>query len=135
MGRRRPLWWMSWAAIVLWAVLLESADAKPPPLRFRKDGTFHIAQFTDLHFGQNDGAEDQMTLGVMRTVLQIEKPDLVVLSGDAVSGYAYPTNRSHSCMFGGAEGCFRSLVTPMESMHIPWAFAFGNHVKPHFSCF
>lgn len=45
-------------------------------------------QFTDLHYGEND-AWDQLTQDIQTKILEIEKPDLVVLTGDCISGYAW----------------------------------------------
>ena len=47
-----------------------------------------IVQFTDLHYGETD-AKDINSQQVQRTILKSEQPDLVVLSGDAVSGYGW----------------------------------------------
>jgi len=55
-------------------------------LIFKKDKTFKILQFTDLHFGENDFS-DYASLLQQEKLLELEKPDLVVLSGDAVSGH------------------------------------------------
>lgn len=86
------------------------------PLRFRADGSFTIVQLTDLHW--HDGEpEDLRTVELAGAVLDLEKPDLVVLTGDVVEG-------------GGSrdpgEG-LRRVVAPIEARGLPWAFAFGNH--------
>jgi hypothetical protein len=49
------------------------------PLRYRADGTFKIVQFTDLHFGSRE-IEDSLSITVMETVLDTEKPDLVIMT-------------------------------------------------------
>jgi 3',5'-cyclic AMP phosphodiesterase CpdA len=86
------------------------------PLRFRDDGTFTIVQFTDTHW-HNGEPKDQETRLLMEEVLDVEQPDLVVLTGDVI---------------GGA-GChdpaqsWRDCVAPIEERRIPWAAVFGNH--------
>ena len=56
-----------------------------------KDGKFKIVQFTDAHIGE--GPETDLgTMNVMRTVLNLERPDLAVATGDIISGYAYDKN-------------------------------------------
>ena len=53
-----------------------------PRLTFRKDGTFKITVFSDLHFGENPWddwgpVQDINSLNLMNTVLPDEKPDYV----------------------------------------------------------
>lgn len=52
-------------------------------LSFRKDGTFTIVQFTDLHW-MDGRPEDQRTREIMERVMDAEKPDLVVITGDVI---------------------------------------------------
>src|SRR5690349_2424747 len=69
------------------------------PLRFGPDGTFKIVQFTDLHYGELPPQKDvnssivqvysNHSQSIESLILSIEKPDLVVLTGDMVSGYAW----------------------------------------------
>jgi len=89
-------------------------------LRFRPDGTFKITQFTDLHYGEAE-LKDYSSGLVQDAVLDMEKPDLVVMTGDSVSGYAW----------NGTSGWFAErwaqLTASMISHNTTWAFAFGNH--------
>jgi len=85
-------------------------------LRFQKNKPFKLVQFTDVHYA--DGGEaDARTLRAMRSVLQNERPDLVVLTGDTVNGEK------------GREP--KELITqalaPVIEAQVPWAFLFGNH--------
>lgn len=104
---------------------------KPVP-RMRKDGKFKIMQVSDLHLstgtgicrnpeppGHNGGRceADPRTLEFVGRVLDDEKPDLVVLTGDQVNGETAPD--AQSAMFKIAE----LLVT----RKIPYAAVFGNH--------
>eukprot|EP00742_Colponemidia_sp_Colp-10_P000495 GILJ01000539.1.p1 GENE.GILJ01000539.1~~GILJ01000539.1.p1 ORF type:complete len:403 (+),score=48.96 GILJ01000539.1:40-1209(+) len=90
-------------------------------LRFREDGTFRIVQFTDLHFGEGDG-KDPKTQDVQRAVLAAEKPDLVIMTGDSVSGFAWD---------GQTKPWFAPLwkefTRPMTEFNARWAYALGNH--------
>ena len=86
------------------------------PLRFRSDGTFTIAQFTDVHWRDGDEA-DERTRALIERVLDIELPDLAVLTGDVVEG---------SEARDPAEAC-RQVVAPLEQRGVPWASVFGNH--------
>jgi 3',5'-cyclic AMP phosphodiesterase CpdA len=87
-----------------------------PILRFRADGTFTIVQLTDVHW--TDGEEpDLRARALIEAVLDAEKPDLVVLTGDIVEG---------SAAHDPAEAC-RQAVAPIEARGLPWAAVFGNH--------
>lgn len=86
------------------------------PLRFRGDETFTIVQLTDVHWRNGDEA-DQRSRALIELVLDIERPDLVVLTGDILSG-----EESHD---PGA--AYRAAAAPIEDREIPWAAVFGNH--------
>lgn len=86
------------------------------PLRFREDGSFVLVQLTDLHV--RDGDEDDLrTLRLVEDVLEIEKPDLVVFTGDVVGGDDCRDPRA----------ALRRALAPVVARALPWAFAFGNH--------
>ena len=53
-----------------------------------KTGKFRIMQVTDIHYGEDD-AKDKATTNMMSNLFQLEKPDLAILTGDMVSGYAW----------------------------------------------
>lgn len=82
-------------------------------LRFRQDGTFKIVQFTDVHMA--DGSEkDFRTMEGMTRILDMEKPDLVVFTGDMTYGEEN-------------EKLLRMALKPVNEAGIPWAAVFGNH--------
>ncbi|KAM9988696.1 hypothetical protein ACTFIY_004739 [Dictyostelium cf. discoideum] len=90
-------------------------------LEFNSNGKFKIIQFTDLHYGEAD-YKDDLSNQVQNGVLTAEPDgDLVVMTGDSVSGYAW----------NGTEGWFIEkwihLVEPMIKHNIRWAFTLGNH--------
>lgn len=103
-----------------------------PSLRVRKDGKFKILQIADLHLSTGLGVcrdpeppnhnggkcdADPRTLEFVGSVLDSEKPDLVVLSGDQVNGETAPD--AQSAVFKYAE--------LFISRQIPFATIFGNH--------
>ena len=92
-------------------------------LQFRKDGTFTIVQFTDIHW-QNGNETDRQSRSAMEQVLDAEQPDFVMFTGDTI--YACKNkDGSSSC-----EDPYRSLreaVHAVEERKIPWALVFGNH--------
>lgn len=84
-----------------------------PVLRFRPDSTFKVAQFTDIHWdpAKPNSRESAATI---RMVLELEKPDLAIFTGDIV--VAAPA----------AEG-WRAIGGIMAETAIPWAVTLGNH--------
>jgi Predicted phosphohydrolases len=81
--------------------------------KFRKDRTFRIAQFTDIHWDPNF-AENDKTVATINHVLNTEKPDLVVLSGDIVT--APPARKG-----------WDAICAIFEKAKMPFAVVLGNH--------
>jgi 3',5'-cyclic AMP phosphodiesterase CpdA len=87
-----------------------------PKLTFDSQSRFKIVQFTDIHW--NDGGEDdQKTAAMMRTILDKEKPQLVMLTGDILTGKSTPRPKQ----------ALLDVTKPMVERQIPWAYTFGNH--------
>ncbi len=85
-------------------------------LRFRENGKFTIVQFTDIHW-HNGEAADRRAAALMEQITTAVQPDLVVLTGDILSG-------------GGcqdASASMRQVVRIVEQWRVPWAAVFGNH--------
>ncbi len=85
-------------------------------LKFRENGCFKIVQYTDIHW-QNGELPDQKSAALMENIAREESPDLIVLTGDILSG-------------GGCNDAVESLkqiVQLLEQCGIPWAAVFGNH--------
>ena len=91
-----------------------------PRLAFRSDKTFKVVVFADMHFGEaND--KDQDSLLLQRNVLDAEQPDMVVFTGDLVSGW-----RGHKKK-GWMEQMMRTILEYPNSQGYPHAIALGNH--------
>ncbi len=104
-----------------------------PVLHVRKDGKFKILQVADLHLSTGPGVcrdpeppsldksgkceADPRTLAFINATLDLEKPDLVVLSGDQVNGETSPDARSAVFKFANV----------FIQRKIPYATIFGNH--------
>lgn len=91
-----------------------------PLLKFDKNGNFKIVQFTDLHEGPNV----DNTSKLMNKILEYEKPNLVVLTGDIVDGKCKSPD--------DVKKAISHIAEPMEKRRIPWAVVFGNHDDEHF---
>ncbi|MFB9275334.1 metallophosphoesterase family protein [Cohnella cellulosilytica] len=85
-------------------------------LKFRADGTFTIVQFTDLHW-TDGGKKDALTRALMERILEEERPDLVVLTGDVID----------SLRCADPLRSFREALSAVVGSGIPWAAIFGNH--------
>ncbi|ERI91559.1 Ser/Thr phosphatase family protein [Clostridiales bacterium oral taxon 876 str. F0540] len=98
----------------------DNKEIPKPELKFRKDGTFKIVQFTD----SQDGPDiDVRTLNLMNKILDFEKPDLVVLTGDNIDGRSTTSEE--------VKKSINNIAGPMERRKIPWAVVFGNHDDEH----
>lgn len=87
------------------------------PLQFRPDGTFTIAQFTDLHVGGGKTELDARTLALTERIIETERPDLAVYSGDML--YGKETVEPVATL--------RRIVEATERREVPFAVIFGNH--------
>lgn len=101
--------------------------------RIRKDGRFKILQISDAHLSTGVGTcrdaigfnnepskncdADIRTMEFIESILEDEKPHLVVLSGDQVEGPSAPD----------AQSAIFKLVHPLIERGIPYASIFGNH--------
>lgn len=102
------------------------------PLRVGADGKFKILQISDTHMvtgvGQCKDATDAkgrllpkeeadpLTVKFMGQILDLEKPDLVVLTGDQL----------HHDILDSQSALFK-VVAPLIERSLPFASVFGNH--------
>ena len=70
-------------------------------------------QFTDVHYIYNDPRSD-VSIERINEVLDAEKPDLVIFTGDVI--YGKP-----------AEEGMRTVLNLVSKREIPFAVTFGNH--------
>lgn len=84
-----------------------------PILKFNAQSTFKIVQFTDIHL-QYDSYRSDSVIVMMRAIIEREKPDLVMLTGDIVGS----DNRAKA---------WRKVAQVMVDAKTPWAAMFGNH--------
>lgn len=94
------------------------ADAKDPILKFKEDGKFKIAQFTDMHIclGRSDYCDTQLvkTMARLSSIANQEKPDILVFTGDIETG-------------GDAKRGWDRLLDSLDKFKIPFCITFGNH--------
>ncbi|KAK5960145.1 phosphoprotein phosphatase PWA37_002639 [Arxiozyma heterogenica] len=112
-----------------------NTDWKNVELYPNEDGKFKIVQLSDLHMGINEGKcldeypipvnrdtepcrADPKTLNFINTVLDIEKPQLVVFTGDQIMGQE---------SLQDSETTLLKAISPVIERKIPWALTWGNH--------
>lgn len=83
-------------------------------LKFNQNRTFKIVQFTDVHYKYDDQVNSQVALDRMNEVLDIEKPEFVIFTGDVVV-----SNESFKGLDIVLDVCIKR--------NIPFAVVFGNH--------
>lgn len=104
----------------------------PEALRIKEDGTFKVLQISDTHMVTgvgvcNDAMDahgqplpeseaDPLTVKFLGGILDVEKPDLIILTGDQLH---HDILDSQSTLF--------KVVAPLIERSIPYAAVFGNH--------
>lgn len=89
------------------------------PLKFDNNRNFKIVQFTDIH----EGPEKDKSISLMNRILDCEKPNMVVLTGDNIDGKCKTVD--------DVKKAINNIAGPMENRRIPWAVVFGNHDDEH----
>lgn len=102
----------TFVALLMLAVATMGYGQKPI-LKFNSNGNFKIIQFTDVHY-KKLMKESEVAIQLINEVLDAEKPDLVVFTGDVI--WAKP-------VLEGLDDVFN----PVSKRGIPWAYVFGNH--------
>lgn len=90
-----------------------SAKDNSVKLTFNEKGVFKIAQFTDLHWSHTS-PDCAKTTATIQYVLETEKPDLAVLTGDVVTD-------------APAEEAWLTIAKLFEEARTPFAVTLGNH--------
>jgi len=86
-------------------------------LKFNKKGEFKIVQFTDTHVDL-EANKNLSVYKTIKTIVDIEKPDLVVLTGDNVTQ-------------NNPEKAYERFSEIFKEVKIPWMVALGNHDSQH----
>ena len=96
----------------------ESGEEVPGPeiardFRYGPDGSFKVVQLTDTHYISGDPRSER-ALRTVEEMLDTERPDLVIHTGDIVFGR--PDLRSA-----------QEILQPIADRSVPFAVALGNH--------
>lgn len=82
-------------------------------LRFNPAGKFKIVQFTDVHYVPGND-KSNVALRTITETVDAEHPDLVIFSGDVVTG-------------SPAEQGWKTILDELEKRSIPFCVVPGNH--------
>ena len=104
---------------------------RAPPLHFSHSGSFKILQIADLHYSVSKGycrdvappcpdnvGSDNLTNTLLGHVLDMEKPDMIVFSGDQLNGQSTSWD---------PKSVLAKFAKAALARKIPWAAVFGNH--------
>ena len=89
---------------------------------FTTDSDFKIMQLTDVHIGGGclSTTEDKKAINAIAAMVNAEKPDLVVITGDI--SFAVPWSGTIN-----NEYAHKLFIRFMENLGLYWTVAFGNH--------
>ena len=90
-------------------------------LRFNSNHEFTILQMTDLHYGESE-EKDRKNMEIQEKLLKYTNPDMVVLTGDMVSGFAWD-KKSKDFYYSNWKKFTQSFL---ETKTL-YAYALGNH--------
>lgn len=99
------------------AMGIGTLSAQNNDLKFNQDRKFKIVQFTDIHWIYGNPASDKAGER-MAEVLDAEKPDLVIFTGDVV--FDKPAGKA-----------LDKALEPVVERGIPFAVTWGNHDDEH----
>ena len=102
------------------SLLFSVIKSQSSTLQCNSNGTFKLIQFTDCHFGES-AEGDSKSIASFGDLINYESPDLIAITGDFVSGYAW----NHSS--GWFKDHFNYGLQPILSSQIPWSYLLGNH--------
>jgi len=107
-------------------VAAAAASLEPAPgrsaLRCSADGVFRVLAISDLHYRP---AVDQYGIALTEKLIDTEKPGLVVVNGDCLSGKESKNEAELRTAIG-------NVAAAMEKKGVPWVVTFGNHDQEHF---
>ncbi len=90
------------------------AQVQKPSLRFDENGEFKIVQFTDAHVTMNRPGQFKKTVARLNTIIEVEQPDLVIFTGDVVTGRP-------------AAEAWHTILRPLATTNTPFVVVMGNH--------
>ncbi len=93
-----------------------ATPAEEAKLQFNEDGSFKIMNISDIQDQEN---LLKVTADFMAAAIEAEQPDLIILTGDNISGNSIVANKT--------EQAIRAVMNVLDPFGIPVAIVFGNH--------
>ena len=90
---------------------------------FTTDRDFRVMQLTDVHIGGGflSRKDDKMAINAIAAMVQEEKPDLIIVTGDTAFAVPYISGTINNAI------AHRMFMRLMERLGVPWTVTFGNH--------
>jgi len=104
--------------ILLFCLNSFAQNSKPKELFFRNDSTFKIIQFTDVHW-VSDQVCNASNVALMNDILDREKPDLVVYTGDVVLSEMESLKQ--------LQKAWTEVTQSVRNHKVKWIAMLGNH--------
>ncbi|KAH7317119.1 Metallo-dependent phosphatase-like protein [Stachybotrys elegans] len=105
-----------------WAIAATRSNGIGEALTFSPEGTFQIAIFEDLHYGEAPATygptQDALTTRTVAGILDAETADFVVINGDTIS---------RDNLMSNSTGYLDQALTPFLERNLTWAMLYGNH--------
>ena len=99
------------------AVFVDVSAPEHAHVSFNEEGKLKILQIADI---QDDAAFPAVARALLKTSVEKIAPDLILLTGDNIAGYACRTKLL-------ARSAIKQYMDIFESLGIPVAMVFGNH--------
>lgn len=102
---------------------LKQIDNETFAMRIPENREFRILQLTDLHlgFGFISGSRDRLAMDAVRKIIEMSKPDLIVLTGDLIFPFWPKTGTCNNRRQA------QKLTAFLDDFEIPYTMVFGNH--------
>lgn len=104
-------------SVMFFMSLFIQAQQAPLKMTFNAKGEFKIAQFTDMHLG-HDMEKDMIVSDMIKGVLDSEKPDMVIFTGDNTT-------------MDEVQQAWDEIAKEMSKRKMPWTAILGNHDDEH----
>ena len=90
---------------------------------FTTDRAFKVMQLTDVHLGGGflSRNEDKMAINAIAAMVEAEKPDLIIVTGDVSFAVPYISGTINNAI------AHRMFMRLMERLGVSWTIVFGNH--------
>lgn len=105
------------AAVFGVSALVDVSAPERAHVSFNDEGKLRILQIADI---QDDAAFPPVARALLRESVEAMAPDLIILTGDNIAGYACRTKTL-------AKSAIKQYMDIFESLGVPVAMVFGNH--------